>query len=200
MADFAYERYVQELIQKQEKAASAAFKRCKDGLASAGYYTLENQEKKIEYLCSPNGIVVLEEASKEKINFAQLSQLLGFSQKELHQIAREHDEVYDAIDRGQAKQFDGVEEALYKSAKGFTVNEKTEFESTDDRGRTTKNVQHRQKYIQPSVLAQQYILNNKRQMEYYDRQIQAAQEKNTVHLVIEYVDAESEIERDRDDE
>jgi len=200
MAQFVYDQYVQDLIKQQKAAANAAFKRCMEALESNGYKKLETKEEKIAFLCREDGQVILEEASKEKVNFAQLASTLGFSQKELHQLAREHDEIYDAIDRGQAKQFDNVETALYKMATGYYIDEKKLFTMKDDRERERTTIEEHKRYITPSVQAQQYILNNKRQMEFYDRQLQAEQEKNTVHLLIEFVGPDDIRQKAEDDD
>ena len=195
-----YQKYVNELIEKQNKAANAAFKRVKDALIGLGYYELVENKEKIETLCSPDGLLLLEEASKQKVNFAQLAQMLQFTQKDLHQVARDHDEIYDAIDRGQSKQYDEVEMALTKLATGYFIEEDFENLETDDRGRERKYKRINKRYIQPSFPAQAYILNNKRQMEFYDRQVQAEKEKNSVHLIIEFVDADSAPRKPEDDE
>jgi len=187
---FDYTKYVNELISKQQTAANAAFRRVKEALETSGYSKMTLKDDKTTFLCSASGQALLEEASKEKVNFAQLAQLLNFTQKELHTLAREHDEIYDSIDRGQSKQYDDVEKALNKLATGYYIDEVTEFENTDDRGRTRKDTRTAKRYIMPSFAAQAYVLNNKRQMEFYDRQVQAEQEKNTVHLVIEFVNSD----------
>jgi len=199
MASEWFDKYVAELAAKQKEASSAAFKRFTKSLESVGFYELSIQGAN-EFLASKDGVVLLEEASANRVNFAELAKALGKSQKELHALARSNDAIYDAIDRGQARQVDDVEAALYNLAKGFTIDETYEETITDDRGRERKVNGAKKRYIMPSVIAQKYILENKRQMEYYDRQVQAEREKNVVHLQIEYLSTDDEPQKAADDE
>lgn len=176
--------YVQSLIREREKSLSQVVKEASAYLLKIEYYSLEN-DKRIEFLCSSDGLAIVENLSKKRVTFSEIASTLGYSQKELHEIIKNNDGVYDAIDRGRSSELDEAEKMIYKLATGYYINE--ESTRTVDNGRGREPIvekQDKQRYIMPNFYAQKYLMEQKRQMEYKAEQERAEFEKNKINLEI----------------
>jgi hypothetical protein len=179
-------KYVESLIKERESKLKQAIKDTHEYLETKKFYELI-EEKKVDFLKSKNGLVLLEGMSKNKIPFVEIASCFGVTQRWLHDTSREHQEIYDAIDRGRADSMDEVEEALNRMAKGYFVTETRKRNMVNERGRKSTMKEDYKKWIPANNTAAQYIMNNKRQMEYRNRQEAEQLAKNTIHLEIEII-------------
>lgn len=179
----AQDDYVKQLIQEREKGLKTVFVKTREHLEQIKYFELE-KDAKIEFLCSKDGQQLVENCAKNKVSFAEMSGLFGFGQKELHELAKETPEIYDAIDRGRVKEVDEVEQMLNKLAIGYTITEKRERVITDSHERESRQTELNERYIPPNFLAQKYVLETKRALEFQADKAQAEIEKNKIHLEI----------------
>jgi hypothetical protein len=179
------DQFVNDLIKQQEEALQEAVRETKRSLNGHKYYDLD-EESKVEFLCSKKGQTLIQNLAKKRVSFANIAETFAFTQKKLHAVARDNEEIYDAIDRGRASELDEVEKNLYKLAKGETVSEKTII--TEDSGRGNRDpkviVQERERYIPPNFFASKYLLEQKREMEYRADLARQNMELNRVNLEI----------------
>lgn len=184
--NYSADKYVESLIKKRESELAKAIKDTKKYLTAKKFYDL-TEEGKVDFLKSKNGLVLLEGMSKSKIPFVEIASCFNVTQRWLHDTSRENQELYDAIDRGRAESIDAVEEALSKMAKGYFKTETRNRKMVNERGREATMVETYEKWIPANFTAAQYIMNNKRQMEYRNRQEAEQLAKNTIHLEIEII-------------
>ena len=179
-------KYVASLIKERESKLKRAVKETRKYLEEKGFYELI-EEKKVEFLKSKNGVVLLEGMSKNKIPFVEIAACFNVTQRWLHDTSRENQEIYDAIDRGRANSIDEIEESLALCAKGYYKTETRVRKMVNERGRESNQTETYKKWFPPNSSAAQYIMNNKRQMEYRNRQEAEQLAKNTIHLEIEII-------------
>ena len=191
----ANDQFVNDLIKQQEEALQEAVKETKRSLNGHQYYNLD-EDQKVEFLCSKKGQTLIQNLAKKRVSFANIAETFAFTQKKLHAVARDNEEIYDAIDRGRASELDEVEKNLYKLAKGETVSERTIITEDGGRGREPKViVQERERYIPPNFFASKYLLEQKREMEYRADLARQNMEQNRVNLEIVVI-GENELQQE----
>ena len=188
-------QFVENLIKQHEADLQAVERASREVLNENKYYDLD-EDGKVEFLCSKKGQAIIQNLAKKRISFANIADALAFSQKKLHALARDNDEIYDAIDRGRASELDEVEQTLYKLANGYTITERKTITQDSGRGREPiVTIQDADRYIAPNFFAQKYLLEQKRQMEYQADQARQNMELNRVNLEIVVI-GEDEIKQD----
>jgi len=179
-------QYVNNLIKERESKLKEAVRQTKEYLENKEFYKMV-EEDKLTFLKSKNGLVLLEGMSKSKIPFVEIAGCFNVTQRWLHDTSRENQEIYDAIDRGRADSIDEVEQALNMAAKGYFKTETRKIKRVNERDRISTQIETYEKWIPANATAAQYIMNNKRQMEYRNRQEAEQLAKNTIHLEIEII-------------
>ena len=179
-------QYVESLIKERESKLAKAISETKIYLENKEFYKMVEEEK-VVFLKSKNGLVLLEGMSKNKIPFVEIAACFEVTQRWLHDTSRENQEIYDAIDRGRADSIDEIEQALNMAAKGYFKTETRKRKMVNERGREATMTETYEKWIPANSTAAQYIMNNKRQMEYRNRQEAEQLAKNTIHLEIEII-------------
>jgi predicted adenine nucleotide alpha hydrolase (AANH) superfamily ATPase len=175
--------FVKSLIEQRDKALQDDYKKINQYLYGIGYYNLEYADR-VKYLTEPDGLVLIENASSKKISFPMFSSLFSMTQKQFYDLMRETPEIFDAIERGRSKSVDEIELALEKIAKGYTVWERYEQKSTDARGREMVQESKRERHFQPNYLANRYLLETRRKLEYEREKTEMEMERNKVNLEI----------------
>ena len=181
------DQYVQKLIDDKEKKLIDDFKKARAYLESQKFFEKDFQGK-IDFLLTDNGLLLLEAVSGKKMSVTKMSELFKITQNDFHDMMRDNPEIYDSVDRGRLKDIDDVEQALFKMAKGYYVTEKKEkFYPNERNGTTTVITESLERYRDPNYNAVAYVLNNKRQKEYHDRQKEIEIAKNTIKVEIEII-------------
>lgn len=181
------QEYVQGLIDEKQKRMKESYVKARSYLESIGFYE-KTQDEKIDYLLEKDGLLLIEGLSSDKHSITTISELLGFTQGFFHNLMRDEEKIFDAVDRGRTRDIDEVEQALYKMAKGYYVTEKRNKYYYNDRNDTeSKQTEDYERFIPSNFAAAQYILNNKRQQEYKDKQIEYEIAKNTIHVEVELI-------------
>lgn len=179
---FDDKKHIQSLIDQREKNLTAVYKESRAYLMSQKFYEKTLNEK-VEFLGSGDALVLIENMYGNKMSIIMIADCLGVTQNEFYEIMRENPKVFDAIERGRSKQIDEVEETLYQVANGFYKEETKEKLFYNDRtDREAKQVETYKRFYPPNFYAQQYLLNNKREKEYRDKQIEMEIAKNTIKI------------------
>ena len=117
-------RYIDQLINELEANKKETEKKAKDYLEKIGFYERKIDEK-VDYLLTKNGLTLIEKLSSDRLQLLEIARCLGITQKSLHEISRDNPEIFDAIDRGRARDYNEVEMALLKLATGYDNKEKS---------------------------------------------------------------------------
>lgn len=181
------DQYVKSLIVEKDKKEQENYKKARAYLEGQKYYD-KTLEDKVDFLLTEDGLVLVEYLSSVKLALVKIAEILAVTQTVFHNILRDNPTIYDAVDRGRVKELDEVEKALFKLAKGYYVKENKEKVYTNERTeRESTQTEVYERYIPANFAAVSYILNNKRQQEYKDKQIEYEIAKNTIHVEIEII-------------
>ena len=174
--------YVKELVNEIEKSKSESFKKARAYLESVNFLEKTLEEKK-DFLISEDGVILLEGMSTDKLTILAISNCLAISQKEFHKVSRENPEVYDAIDRGRATEFNAAEKALMSLVTGYFKTETKTTEFKNERNPIgTEQKQSYEKWFPPNGYLVTYYMNNKKKMEYKEKQIELEAARNTIFI------------------
>lgn len=118
------------------------------------------KKSKYEELVAPK-LDTIEGLYREGWTLAAIADFLGISERTLCNYKNQHEELAEALKRGNDDAVYAVENALMRSALGFTYEEQE----------TTKNGQviTVQKYAKPNVNAQIFFLKNRARNKWKDK-------------------------------
>lgn len=179
---------IDKLIEDNETRVQKVSKQEKSILAKKNFWA-KNIDEKVEYLKTEEGLAIIQSLSGQRLSQLAVADILGLSYNEFIRIRKENDDIYDAFDKGRMKDYDEVEEALFKMAKGYLVPEKRSKvvkDSKDGRHDTTIE-ETSERYIPADFRANSYILENKRREEWKRQQIEISEAKNRVNIQIEII-------------
>lgn len=111
------------------------------------------------------GLLRLQGWARDGLTDEQIATNMGISVASLYNWKRDHLEIFEALKEGKEVVDRQVENALLKSALGYTYDEVTE-ERRDDELVVTKVVH---KEVQPNTTAQIFWLKNRKRAEWRDR-------------------------------
>lgn len=111
------------------------------------------------------GLLRLQGWARDGLTDEQIATNMGISAATLYNWKRDHLEIFDALKDGKDVADRQVENALFKSALGYTFDEVTK-ELKDDELVVTKVVH---KEVQPNTTAQIFWLKNRKRAEWRDR-------------------------------
>mgnify|MGYP003279404234 FL=1 len=111
------------------------------------------------------GLLRLQGWARDGLTDEQIAINMGISVASLYNWKRDHLEIFEALKEGKEVVDRQVENALLKSALGYTFDEVTE-ERRDDELVVTKVVH---KEVQPNTTAQIFWLKNRKRAEWRDR-------------------------------
>lgn len=114
---------------------------------------------------SPEGLVLIEGWARDGLVDDQIARKMGISRKTLNEWKTKHPAIGDALKNGKEYADYLVENALFKSALGYYVEEQEEKLTLDGSVVNTK----RQKYIAPDKTAQIFWLKNRRPDKWRDK-------------------------------
>lgn len=120
---------------------------------------------KYEKWLEPEGLTLLEGWARNGLSEEQIAHNVGISRSTLKDWKQKHSAISAALKRGKEVVDLEVENALLKSALGFTYNEVMTEESDDGiKKRVTK------KMVLPNVTAQIFWLKNRRPEQWREKQ------------------------------
>ena len=111
------------------------------------------------------GLLRLQGWARDGLTDEQIATNMGISAATLYNWKRDHLEIFEALKDGKDVADRQVENALFKSALGYTFDEVTK-ELKDDELVVTKVVH---KEVQPNTTAQIFWLKNRKRAEWRDR-------------------------------
>ena len=111
------------------------------------------------------GLLRLQGWARDGLTDEQMATNMGISAATLYNWKRDHLEIFEALKDGKDVADRQVENALFKSALGYTFDEVTK-ELKDDELVVTKVVH---KEVQPNTTAQIFWLKNRKRVEWRDR-------------------------------
>lgn len=116
---------------------------------------------KYEKWLEKENLILLEGWRRDGLSLEQIAKNMGVNVSTLHVYINKHQEISDALKKGEEVCVYEVENAMYKSALGFYVEEIEVIETETDLGKTVTKKKHR-RYIPPSTANQIFILKNRR--------------------------------------
>lgn len=94
---------------------------------------------------------------------------MGITRSTFYEWQNKHSDISDAIKKGKEVSDYEVENAMFKSALGYEVEEvKTFIEKTED-GKEKKKIERTTKHVAPNVTAQIFWLKNRKPDDWKDR-------------------------------
>lgn len=97
-----------------------------------------------------------------------ISKYIGISTTTFYEWIKKYPEIKKAVEEGKEPTDIKVENAMYKSALGYFVEEEEFSIQESDRG-TTKKTKKTKRYIPPNITAQIFWLKNRNPKEWRDR-------------------------------
>lgn len=119
---------------------------------------------KYHYWISAEGLKRVEDYAREGLTDKQIAQKIGVSHNTFYKWCAMYGEFSDSLKRGKVKPDDEVEQALFKSAQGFSYDEITYERQYDKKTGEYKMVETKRvkKTVPPSNTAQIFWLKNRR--------------------------------------
>ena len=127
-------------------------------------------------LTSKQWLERITQMARNGLSMDQIAKNCGVAKQTLYKYARLSKELNDAIDNGRACADFEVENALYKNATGFYIDE--EYADSDGNVKTYK------KYVPPNVVAQIFWLKNRKPKQWREKQEIELEAKERVQLTI----------------
>ena len=142
---------------------------------------------KYEKWLEPEGLTLLERWARNGLSEEQIAHNVGISRSTLKEWKLKHPAISAALKRGKEVVDLEVENALLKSALGFTYNEVMTEESDDGiKKRVTT------KMVLPNVTAQIFWLKNRRPEQWREKQPPASEEIEDIQSTREEVYGEKD--------
>ena len=126
---------------------------------------------------TPDGLLLLEGWARDGLKDEQIADNIGITAKTLYEWKNRFSDIRDALKKGKAPVDYHVENALYKSATGYTVKVRKPVKlktkkQLKDRGLIeTEKIEYVEEevYIRPDTTAQIYWLKNRRRGKWCDK-------------------------------
>lgn len=152
------------------------------------YSVCIDQEAREAFLLTSDGLKMIENMSRDNRSFVEIAVDLKLTQVSLRNFFDEHPELQDRLELGADKKFKDVENALFRSATGYDVVEEHINQRTVG-GRVIENKDTYTKKVAPNPMSIQYLLNNKKRMEYKkEQQPSALSEISGIKVIFEVND------------
>lgn len=124
---------------------------------------------KYEDWITQDGLLLLESYAREGLNDEQIAQKVGISAKTLYEWENRFSEIRKAIKRGKAPVDVAVENALYKSAMGFSKKVRKPIKLRQKGGTEIVEYVEEEIFVPPQVSAQIFWLKNRRPDRWKDK-------------------------------
>lgn len=133
---------------------------------------------KYEKWLQPENLTLVQGWRRDGLSDEQVAKNIGINRSTLHDWIKNYPDFANAYKKGTEVSLYEVENALYKSAVGFEVEEVEMIETKTPDGEVTRQVRKRKRYIPPNVGAACFILKNKKSKEWKDRPDDLTADKN----------------------
>lgn len=133
-------------------------------------------KRKSDKWLTEEGLAQLEEWARLGLSDVQIAHNMGIHVRTLYEYFKDFEQISHAIKRGKSVADFYVENALYKSARGFDYDEIT-YETDKETGKKVE-IKRVTKHMPPSNTAQIFWLCNRKPLEWRQKQqVEVAQEK-----------------------
>lgn len=119
----------------------------------------------------PENLTLIQGWRRDGLSDEQVAKNMGVNRSTLHKWIKDHKPISDAYKKGTEVSSYEVENALYKSARGYDVTETEQVETTNPDGTTIVTKRARRRHIPPSVGAICFILKNRLPEKWRDKQV-----------------------------
>ena len=117
----------------------------------------------------PEKLTLLEGWARSGLSNQQIADNMGINEATLYTWIKKYDKINQSLKKGKEVSDYEVENAMFKSALGYEVEEvKTYIEKTED-GKEKKKIERTTKHVAPNVTAQIFWLKNRKPDEWKDR-------------------------------
>lgn len=116
-----------------------------------------------------DGLLLLESFARDGLNDEQIAQKIGISAKTLYEWENRFSEIRKAIKRGKAPVDVAVENALYKTAMGFSKTVRKAVKVREKSGAEHIEYVDEEVYFPPQVTAQIFWLKNRKPSRWRDK-------------------------------
>lgn len=116
-----------------------------------------------------DGLLLLESYARDGLNDDQIAQKMGINRSTYYRWQVENKDIRDAIKRGKAPVDIAVENALYKSAMGFTKKVRKPVKLRQRGGAEVVEYVEEEIYVPPQVTAQIFWLKNRKPNKWRDK-------------------------------
>lgn len=123
---------------------------------------------KYEDWLTPDGLLLIRGWARDGMTDAQIWARMGIGKTLFYRIKREHVNFADAIKKGRRPVIEEVEDALYKGATGYDVEEVTE-EIVDDGETKKKHIRRVKRHIPPNPALTIFALKNLKKWKFKDK-------------------------------
>lgn len=116
----------------------------------------------------PEKLTLLRGWAKDGLSDEQVAKNIGINRTTLYDWKKKYSDISDALKKGKEVADYDVENAMYKSAIGYFVEEEKTYVTVVD-GIPTKRLEKTKKWIQPNTAAQIFWLKNRRPDKWRDK-------------------------------
>ncbi|MFR9296232.1 MAG: helix-turn-helix domain-containing protein [Aedoeadaptatus pacaensis] len=117
---------------------------------------------------TPEKLTLLRGWAKDGLSDEQVAKNIGINRTTLYDWKKKYSDISDALKKGKEVADYEVENAMYKSAIGYFIEEEKTYVTVVD-GIPTKRLEKTKKWIQPNTAAQIFWLKNRRPDKWRDK-------------------------------
>ena len=187
------DQYFNKLLQENNKRKKEFFTKADNFLEKVGFFDLKF-EKRLEQLNHEKILKIIQVGVKENLSLVEIAKVFRFNTKDFIDQMSIMPEIADAITLGYAERNTEIEDAVYKLAKGYDYEEKTEYKTiTGNREFIKETTVH--KHAQPNFNAARWYLQyrNKQEFSPVMKEIAEIESKN-FKIKVNFAGADSEDE------
>jgi len=158
------DNFFDKIIQETNKDRIEFKDKANKYLSKVGFFQFD-LEQKSDFLKSIESLKVVRAMAKRNFSLVEMADTFDLTQKDFSDICNANPRIQDAIDLGLNSRNKEVEEALYKLATGYTVEEKTTYKTRTGNREMVKE-QITEKFIAPNGRIATYLAENRRRYEF----------------------------------
>ena len=175
------DNYFDKIIEETNKDRIEFKTKANDYFNKIGFFEFDLEEK-VDYLKKEQSLKIIVAMAKKGFSLVEMSRLLNLTQKDFADVCNSNPMIQDAIDLGLNSRNKDVENALYKLATGYTVEEKTTYK-TQTGNREMVKEQITEKFIPPNERAARYLAENRRRYEFKSNTTELAANGNNAFSI-----------------
>lgn len=132
----------------------------------------------------PKSLELIEGWARDGLTDKQIADNMGIARATLYAWKKEYQDISDALKSGKEVSDYQVENAMFKSATGYFVEE-AETYITETDGVQTRRVKKNKKWIAPNTAAQIFWLKNRKPKQWRDAPEEEVGENEVVNVIVE---------------